>query len=241
MKGTFLFAVWPYVAATGLVIGIAWRYFLSRKNWAVLPNPVSEAWTAFLEGRVWQISLLLILVFHLAGMLFPRELLRWNLDTARLYLLEGVAFFAGLSALVSGASQVWRHLGHSRGSLFSQLAETVFLSLLLVALLSGSVLAVVYRWGSTWGLMILTPYIRSLFVQPAVDSVARMPFLIRLHVFSSFAVMALLPATRLSAIPVAGVHACVNALARPLAAAERSVEAWLQKHNPAAWLWPEED
>ena len=98
-----------------------------------------------------------------------------------------------------------------------------------------------HRWGSTWGAMTLTPYIRSLLTQPLVDSVPRMPFLIRLHVFSWFAAMAMLPATRLATVLVAGMHAAVNALTRPLAAAERTIEGWLAKHNPAAWLWPEED
>ena len=241
MTGTFLFAVWPYLAAGCLVIGIAWRYFLSHKNWASLRNQVSDAWGAFFEGRVWQVSLLLMLFLHLAGLLFPRVLLRWNMDTTRLYLLEGAAFLAGVAALASGASLVWRQLGHSHGSLLSQLAETVFLALSLVGLLSGSILAVVYRWGSIWGAMTLTPYIRSLFTQPSVGSVTRMPFLVRLHVFSGFAAVAVLPATRLAIILVAGVHAGVSALTRPLAAAERGMEGWLAKHNPAAWLWPEED
>src|SRR5215467_1848856 len=158
MKYAFLFAVWPYAAAACLVIGIAWRYFRARRSWAALANQASDAWTALLQGRVWQISLLFLLLFHLAGLLFPRVLLRWNLDPTRLYLLEGSAFVAGIAALGSGGRLVWRQLGRSQGSLLTQLAETVFLAFVLVGLVSGSILAVVYRWGSTWGVMTLTPY-----------------------------------------------------------------------------------
>jgi hypothetical protein len=68
-----------------------------------------------------------------------------------------------------------------------------------------------------------------------------MPFLIRLHVVSAFAALAVIPATRLSAILVAGLNYSFNLMGRPLSFAKRGAEVWLSKHNPAAWLWPEED
>jgi len=241
MKGSFLFAIWPYLAVGCLVLGTGARYLLSLRS-AAPANEASEAWAAFGRGRLWQAGLLLLLAEHFAGLIFPSSILRWNASATRLYLLESIAFAAGLLAIAGWCMLAWRQLKDESGSWLTQLADSAFLALLLVGLLSGALLAVFYRWGSSWGVMTLTPYVRSLFNgQPTVTSAVQMPFLIRLHVVSAFAALAVIPATRLSAILVAGLNYCFNVMGRPLSFAKRGAEAWLSKHNPAAWLWPEED
>jgi len=242
MKGSFLFAVWPYLAVGCLVIGTGGRYLLARRSSAALAEEASDAWTAFGRGWLWQIGLLLLLAGHFAGLVFPRFILGWNVNPTRLYLLEGLAFAAGLLALGGWCMLAWRQLKDDSGWWLTQLADSAFLALLFVGLLSGTLMAVFYRWGSSWGVMTLTPYVRSLLSgQPAVNTTVQMPFLIRLHVVSAFAALAVIPATRLSAILVAGLHYSFNLMGRPLSFAKRGAEAWLSKHNPAAWLWPEED
>jgi nitrate reductase gamma subunit len=242
MKGSFLFAVWPYLAAGCLVIGTAGRYLLARRSSAGLASEASDAWAAFGKGWLWQAGLLLLLAGHLAGLVFPRSILLWNADATRLYLLEGLAFAAGLLALAGWFMLAWRQLKDDSGSRLTQMADFAFLALLFVGLLSGALMAVFYRWGSSWGVMALTPYVRSLLKgQPLVNAAVQMPFLIRLHVVSAFAALAVVPATRLSAILVAGLSYSFNLMGRPLSFAKHGAEAWLSKHNPAAWLWPEED
>lgn len=242
MKGSFLFAVWPYLAVGFLVIGTVVRYLPARRQAAALAHEASDAWTAFCKGRLWQAGLLLVLGGHFAGLIFPSSILRWNTNATRLYLLEGVAFAAGLLALAGWCILAWRQLKDDSGSWWTQLADSAFLALLFVGLLSGALIAVLYRWGSSWGVMMLTPYVRSLLNgQPMVNGTAQMPFLIRLHVVSAFAALAVIPATRLSAILVAGLNYSFNLMGRPLSFAKRGAEAWFSKHNPAAWLWPEED
>jgi len=242
MKSSFLFAVWPYIAVAWLLMGTAIRYFLARRHMAAASAEMANARTVLGGGKLWTISLLVLFAVHMAGFLFPRAVLQWNAIPARLYLLEGLAFAAGLIALAAWAALVWRHLGRSGVSLVTELSDTLFLSLLFVALLSGSIAAVVYRWGSSWGVMTLTPYVASLWRgRPAVDFVAQMPFLMQLHIFSAFAAVAVIPLTRLSSVMVVGLHRCLALLDRPISGAVHGAEAWLRKHNPAAWLWPEED
>src|SRR5215813_3112905 len=246
MKTAFLFQTWPYAAVVLFVSGMAARYLGMRE-----PTSAKRHW-AF-DGRdllsrtaLLQINLFLLLLAHLAGLLFPQRILLWNSVPFRLYTLEIYAFGAGLAALAGWALLAWRHLRQSDASIGRQAAEAVFLSLLFTTLLSGSLTAILFRWGSSWGVITLTPYVVSLFRgRPAVDLVAGLPFLVRLHVFSAFATLAALPATRLGPLLIVGLSRGLQLVLPPVQAlaysVSKMVEAVLQRLNPAIWIWPEED
>jgi nitrate reductase gamma subunit len=203
---------------------------------------MSEAWALFGGPRIWKIALLLLAMAHVALLLLPRTVLSWNASRGRLYFLEALLFAAAVAVVIGLAKIVWRHLGHSNRSAIAELSDSVFLGLLLVGTLSGILLAIFYRWGSSWGAMILTPYVASLArLEPDAAFAAQLPFLVRLHVFSAFAAVAVLPLTRLAAFLVFVLHGALGLLGRPVSAAGRAAEAWLRRHNPAARLWPEED
>ena len=92
----------------------------------------------------------------------------------------------------------------------------VFLSLIFIGIISGLLMAGLYRWGSSWGAITLTPYVTSLLrLKPATQFAEQMPFLIRIHLFSTFAALAVLPLTRLAAIPVVALHFCLGLVGRP--------------------------
>ncbi len=243
MKLNFLFAAWPYIALALLVIGIGVRYLLDRRQMDAVTAEMSEAWALVGGNQWWRASVLLLFLAHLADLIFPRGILLWNGNPVRLYLLEGLAFSIGIVALVSGASLLWRHLGHhSSRSAVAELSDTVFLTLLFVGILSGLLVATIYRWGSSWGAITLSPYIASLAIgKPTAGLAVQMPFLVRLHVFSAFAVLAVLPLTRAASFMVFTLHRSFILVGRPISAVARKGEAWLRKHNPAPWLWPEED
>jgi nitrate reductase gamma subunit len=77
--------------------------------------------------------------------------------------------------------------------------------------------------------------------KPSAGFASQMPFMVRLHVFSAFAALAVFPLTRLAAFLVFASDWTFGLLGRPLASGTRTLEAWMRKHSPAAWLWPEED
>ena len=179
---------------------------------------------------------------HGGGLLFPQQILLWNTVPVRLYILEGLAFAAGIAALAGWAGVMWRHLGRAGGSAAREVADAAFLSLLFVALLSGLLTAILYRWGSSWGVLTLTPYVRSLASgNPAAALAADLPFFVRLHVFSSMAALAAIPFSRLAPLALVPLHRGLGLLLRPLSAMGRTVEPALRKHNPLERLWPEED
>lgn len=240
MKADFLFVVWPYLAVGVLCAGIVFRLLLVRIAAVKAQPPESRA--TFSGSRLWRISLVLLLLGHLIGLAFPREVLLWNGNPIRLYLLESFAFAVGVLAFAGWGLLLWRHLKPTGRSIAAEIADTAFLALIFAALLSGLLMAALYRWGSFWGAMTLTPYVISLLrEEPAPALVVQMPFLVRLHIFSSFAAVALLPFTRLAPVVVLALNRGIELINRPVSVIGHAAEAWLTRHNPAAWIWPEED
>jgi nitrate reductase gamma subunit len=242
MNRNLLFSAWPYVATSLFLTGIVVRYLLERKNATAVKEEMSEAWAVFSGSRVWRVSVIVLLLGHAGALLFPQTLLAWNRRPERLYLLEAFALAAALAAAAGAARLLWRHLGRSNRSAITELSDTIFIALLLLGIFSGLLMAILYRWASSWGALILTPYIASLLrARPASGLAGQMPFVVRLHVFSTFAAIAVLPLTRLAAFLVFAMNSSLGLLARPVSAAGRAIEEWLRRHNPASWLWPEED
>jgi nitrate reductase gamma subunit len=242
MNSDFLFAVWPYFATGLFCFGLVFRFLLQRKRIATVKAKLVESSAVFAGSRLWRISLLLLLFGHVAGLAFPRQILLWNGSVVRLYVLEGFAFAIGALALAGWATLVWRYLKRSDVSIVVDVADTAFLGTLFAALLSGLLMAAWYRWGSIWGVITLRPYVVSLLRgAPAPNFAIQMPFLVRLHVFSSFAAIALVPFTRLAPFLMVAFDWSLSLPSKPASAVVRAGAAWLERYNPGAWIWPEED
>lgn len=242
MKVDILFAASPYIASSLLVVGLGVRYLLDRGQMPAVRKEMSEARSQFAGGPLWRISLLLLVAAHLLGEIFPRVILWWIGNTSRLYLLEGAGLIVGVSALVCGCVLLYRHLGQSSGGVIVELPDTVFFGFVFLGLLSGVLTAVLYRWGAAWGSVTLAPYMASLVrTKPAANLASELPFLVRLHVFSAFAAIAIFPLTRLAAFAIFAMNGALVILGRAFASTARILEAFARKHSPASRLWPEED
>jgi nitrate reductase gamma subunit len=241
MNDNFFFAVCPYLALAFVVVGTLVRYLLVRRRPELLSAQISDVRSVF-TGRIFWLTLAGLMVAHGVGLVLPHAVLSWNSSPARLYLSEGLALILGLAALATGAHIVWKHLNRPGGGLFDEVSDTVFLALLFVVIVSGLLVAIEYRWGSSWGVMTLTPYALSVLRgEPTVNFIKEMPYLVQLHVLSTFAAVAVIPLTRLSALMVAVVAICLELVARPFSSAQDRVETWIQRHNPSTWFWPDED
>jgi nitrate reductase gamma subunit len=241
MKTTFLFAWFPYVATVLALAGLAIRSMRLQEQGRAESLPFST-----FKDRMWLVSLILMLVAHLLGIVFPHQILVWNSRPVRLYALEAILFAIGLILFAGCLAKVWRQLRDPGETTFARLVDTVFLSLFFVEILSGLTIAVLYRWGSFWAVVTLTPYVRSLLQgSPQVAFITELPFLIALHVFCTFACMATLPLTRVAPLLVGILQKTVTVTLAPATGVvhtgARAAEAWFRKHNPALWLWPEEE
>jgi nitrate reductase gamma subunit len=229
MKTIILFRVWPYLALSVLVLGLAARWVAQRvrrppplPSWPP-PPMIAAPGVVGARPRPWgPLAWCLLALAHVVGILFPAAVLAWNAVPWRLYALEALGLAVGLSALVACAASARRHL--LKGApVAAGIADSMFLSLLLLGVLSGLALAVGYRWGSSWSAATLTPYVASLEQgRPQAELVAELPFLIQLHVFAAFAAAAVLPFTSVAgaALAALGRPRALRGAPAPAAAAE---------------------
>ncbi len=240
-----LFLVFPYVALAILILGLGIRHALARRRPEAIRPAAETAWQLFRGTAAWRIGLAITAILHLVCLAVPGSIRGWNGAPLRLYLLEGAGFVFGVVALIGLIQLLWRHVGRSIAAHHHRLFEIgdyALLSVLCVAAVSGLAMAVMYRWGSSWAVGTLTPYLWSLGKgEPAIELVEQMPFLIRLHVFSWFAVLAVVPFTSAAMILVAAGDRAVLAAGRPITAVAQAGRRALGKLSPARWLWPEED
>src|SRR5437016_6294363 len=183
MRSSVLLGSLPYLAFGLCAFGILVQYLFVRRRLGALHRDLSEAWVVLGGSRLWKMSCFCLLLGHLAGLLFPAQVLLWNRVPVRLYFLESAAFAIGVIALFCCLGLVWRHLGRSSKSIIREVGDIALLGLLLVALFSGLLTAAFYRWGSSWGPATLTPYSLALLRgNPMVRWAVQMPFLVQLHV-----------------------------------------------------------
>lgn len=240
-----LFQVFPYIALAILILGLGIRHALARRRPEAIRPAADAAWQLFRGSFAWRLGLGITAILHLACLIVPGAIRGWNGVPLRLYLLEGTGFVFGVVALIGLIQLMWRHVGRTIAASHArvpEIADYALLSLLAVATVSGLATAVLYRWGSSWSIGTVTPYIASLVRgEPAVSLVEQMPFLVRLHVFSWFALLAVMPFTGAAMVLVAAGDRLVLASGRPLTAVARTGRRVLARLSPARWLWPEED
>lgn len=233
--GELLFLAFPYAALIIFLVGLGIRHALARREPGAVANAGAEAWHALRGSPTWRVGLGVTALLHLAALVVPGAIQAWDGVALRLYLLEATGFVLGVVALIGIVQLIWR--GNVHG-----VADHALLSLVMIAIGSGLATAVLYRWGSAWSVATVVPYLRSLARgAPAPELVQHLPFLVRLHTFTWFALIAVVPFTSAARILVALGDRALLAVARPIGAAGRAGQRGAARLSPARWLWPEED
>jgi nitrate reductase gamma subunit len=241
MKAAFLFQVLPYAACVTFGAALLLRALLPGRAMLADASALAEARERLGGGRLWRLSLLLLLIAHLLGVAAPRVILVWNGALPRLYALEACGLLIGACALAGCLRAAWQHFRRERTRTALELADSALLSLLLLALFSGVLLALRFRWASSWAGATVTPYVLSLLHgRPDPALVQALPRLVHLHVCAAFLALAILPCTSVGPFLLAF-------LARPIAVLNRTTArmfaalAFARRFSPGRWLWPEED
>jgi nitrate reductase gamma subunit len=234
MSDHALFAVAPFVSMVVLVVAATFR-----------PSP-SFATLRRVAGShpLPAIGFLGVLLGHLILVVWPDQLLKWNRDLSRLMAFELALFVLGVAALVGVCTAIRRGVLRRTAS-GASLVDAAFLGVLLVTLVSGLGVALVYRWAAAWSALTVTRYARSLLsLQPNVEPLEGMPYLVKLHVFSSFIVMALLAFTRLIDVWLNGLLRGTGVVIGPFVSAVdrqwRLLQEWARRSG-RSWMWPEEE
>ena len=230
------FVVVPLVSM--IVFAIAGTFSLSRGG----STAVAAALPAASHRRQYiRVSIAAVVLGHVAMIAWPTQLLSWIRDPIRLIALEAVLFTTGTVATVAMAVMIRRWFRATSGW---PIGDVLFLSVLGLTMTSGLGLAVFHRWAAAWSISTLTPYVRSvLSLQPDVGQLDEMPYLVRLHVWSAFLVVATLPFSTAFEVIRRAWHRVRFVVTPVVSTMERR---WDQMQERALQrgrrlMWPEED
>ncbi len=203
----FLFGVFPYVALAIAIVGLVWRYRTNQFSFSTVSSQFLENRQLFWGSVPWHYGIILILLGHLIGILFPSGVMAFNGVPVRLYILEGTGLALGLLVLVGLVFLLLRRGTNERIRAVTTRMDLILLLLLLLSIATGVGTAIFYRWGSGWYVQTATPYLRSLVTfSPAVEYMASLPLLVKIHAANAFVILAVFPFTRLVhmlSVPVA--------------------------------------
>jgi len=243
MTDQVLFTFVPYVAAIGFVVASMLR--LAASGSAREHEDRDSVLRLSGAGVAAGGAALAVVALHLLLLAAPQFVLRWNRDTSRLLLLELGGAAAGIVCAIAIVSILRRHVidcAHGACSI----AKTVALTLIAIAVVSGVVIAVGDRWASSWSVVTLTPYVASLArLAPQTEFIAAAPFFVRLHVFCTFAIVALVPFTSVGSLALVAftrsVHAVMKPASRALRRGRARMEDLLVRLLRSQSLWSEEE
>jgi nitrate reductase gamma subunit len=243
MSDYVVFAQLPYVAVLGCLIAIA-----ARQPMAVLVGTADSAGTRDWSGRWRRVVIActgLVIAEHVLLLSVPAAVLRWNREAPRLLVLEGIGVGAGVVCALAAIASLRRQL-FPHGSHAPTFHRTLTRTIVAIAVASGVVVAIAYRWASSWSVVTLTPYVVSLAkLNPRIELVASTPFAVRLHVLGGFAFVVLLPFTDVGSAALAALWLSIQAAAWSAAEILKAVGARVNLAPRGVLrselIWPEEE
>lgn len=196
--GVFLYAVLPYVALILFFLVTIQRYRAQTFTYSSLSSQLLENRQHFWALVPFHYGLLVVLTGHIIAFLVPRQLLWFNSIPARLYILEVTALIFGLLTLIGIVAIVLRRQSYSKVRVVTSWIDWVVYILLFVQISTGVLVAIFYRWGSSWFAAAMTPYLWSLVkLNPQISYLTGLPWLVQLHMVNAFILIGFFPFTRL--------------------------------------------
>lgn len=198
MLDLFLFGILPYVAFAVMIIGLIWRYATNQFSYSSVSSQFLENRQLFWGSVPWHYGIIIVLLGHLVGILFPDGVRAFNGVPVRLYILEGTALGLSLALLAGLVLLISRRATDSRIRMVTSTMDIVLLVILLLQVVTGIGTAIFYRWGSAWYVQTATPYIWSLFTfSPNVSYMSSLPLLSKLHAINATILIGIFPFTRM--------------------------------------------
>lgn len=198
MLDTILFVIFPYVAVTVAVGGTLYRYFTNQFSFTSLSSQFLESDMQFWGSVLWHYGIIPTLLIHLAGFTVPKVMAVLHSTPETLYLSELAGKILGLMALAGAIALLVRRLKSSKLRIVTTPMDWVVLILLINQVFLGLWMAFLYRWGATWFIHTVTPWVVSLATfHPAPQFVAALPWVPKLHFLNATLLLALFPFSRL--------------------------------------------
>lgn len=198
MLDVILFVVFPYVAVALAVGGTIYRYLTNQFSFTSLSSQFLENDIQFWGSTLWHYGIIPTLLIHLAGFTIPKVMALMHSTPEMLYMAELAGKVMGIMALIGAGALFYRRVASSKIRVVTTPADWVVLVLLIFQIVLGLMIAFIYRWGATWYLHTVTPWVASLATfQPAPQYVASLPLIPKLHFLNATLLILLFPFTRL--------------------------------------------
>ena len=198
MRDVILFVVFPYVAVALAVGGTIYRYLTNQFSFTSLSSQFLESDMQFWGSTLWHYGIIPTLLIHLAGFTVPKVMAAFHSTPETLYLTELAGKVFGLMALAGAGALLVRRLVTSKMRIVTSPMDWIVLVLLFFQVLLGMWMAFGYRWGATWFIHTVTPWVVSLATfRPAPQYVSALPLIPRLHFLNATLLIALFPFSRL--------------------------------------------
>ena len=199
-----VFIVLPYAAMLIFFLGTIMRYRMAPYTYSSLSSQFLENRRHFWGLVPFHYGIVTVLIGHIVAFLLPRQILEWDSQPLRLYILEISALVFGILTVVGLVGAIARRLTVSKVRAVTNNFDWIVLSLLLVQTVSGVYVAIIHPWGSAWFAAAVSPYLWSLVrFNPDISYVSMMPWGVQLHILMAYVIIGIAPFTRLVHILVA--------------------------------------
>ncbi len=191
-------SILPYVALFSFFFVTIARYRTQRYTYSSLSSQLLENQQHFWALVPFHYGILTVLTGHVIGFLIPRQVLLWNSQPLRLYVLEVTALAAGLLALVGLLASIVRRATSPKIRVVTTWPDWIVFALLLLQIAGGVGVAVMYPWGASWFAAAAAPYLWSLVTfKPNLASIALLPWVVKLHIVNAYLLIGFFPFSRL--------------------------------------------
>jgi len=193
-----LYGIFPYVAVLTFISVSIYRYVTRGFSYSSLSSQFLENRIHFWALVPFHFGIIFILLGHLTAFLLPAQILAWNSNMVRLYILEISALMGGLFTLIGMVIILIRRWTRPRAKVVTSRMDWIVLFLLLIQVLSGLGTAIFNSWGSSWFTAVANPYLISLCkLNPQIEFITPLPWVIQLHIIGAWLTVFLFPFSRL--------------------------------------------
>ncbi len=198
MIDSFLFVGLPYAAVLIFLAGSIYRIYNYGYTVTSHSSQFLESRKLFWGSRFFHSGIVVILIGHIIGFLIPKTVIFMTTKPLAMFIIEISAFaFASLS-FIGIILLIFRRITVKRLYSVTPIMDIVVYVVISAQIITGLLVAYNLRWGSAWYASSLVPYLRSLIIfSPDISVISTMSWLIKIHVFSAFIFIGLIPFTRL--------------------------------------------
>lgn len=198
MTDLFFLIGLPYAAVLIFIIGSILRIKYYGYSVSSHSSQFLESNMLFWGSRLFHSGIVILLIGHLIGFLTPKSIIFLTATPLWLMIIEISAFAFGLITFTGLVVLIIRRIKVKRLHSITSSMDLIVYLVVVIQVVTGLLIAYVYRWGTSWYASSIVPYLRSLIIlSPDISVITTMPLFIKIHTISAFIFIGLIPFTRL--------------------------------------------